>query len=341
MRKNTNQFMLITLFCLLLIIVTGCGGKSPENVLGKLESKLGEMNGYKVVAEMKMLTGQEERSYEVDVWYQKGEEDFYRVVLKNEKEDGGQVILKNAEGVFVLTPALKKSFKFQKDWPENSSQPYLYQSLIKDVVDDKSAEVIPNDDYHVFLTKTNYQNNTNLPLQEVYFDKKTMAPVAVKIMDKDKNVLIEVDFAEIEENPTFSKDDFNRDSILDSKFASESVDAEAVLEDLAVLYPLETLGAELTEKKESAIEDGERVILTFKGEKNFTLVQEHKTVQPTFVENQEVSGDVVNLGHSIGALSDRSLEWNYNGADFYLASEDMTLEELIEVASSIQGQGIK
>src|SRR5690625_5969794 len=52
--------------------------------------------------------------------------DLYRVALTNpEDEKGSQVILKNEDGVFVLTPALDKSFKFQTDWPENSSQPYL------------------------------------------------------------------------------------------------------------------------------------------------------------------------------------------------------------------------
>lgn len=341
MKKNTYQMLAIMIGCLLLLGLAGCGSKSPENVIGKLESKLNGMEGYKVIAEMNMKTGEEERNYEVAVWYQKGQEDFYRVALHSGKEDDGQVILKNEEGVFVLTPALKKSFKFQNDWPESSSQPYLYQSLIKDVITDEAAQVIPHEDYHVFVTQTNYQNNANLPLQEVYFDKKTLAPVAVNIMDEEKNVVIEVKFQEVEENPTFTAEDFNRDSILESQLADESVDGEVQPEDLAILYPLETFGAELTEKKESVLEDRERVILTFKGEKNFTLIQEQQTVQPTFVENQTVTGEVVNLGHSIGAVSEQALEWTYNGADFYLASEDMTVEELIEVASSVQGQGVK
>src|SRR5699024_12095625 len=130
-------------------------------------------SGYKATAEMTMKTGQEERSYEVDVWFKKGQEDFYRVGLENEEEEGGQVILKNNEGVFVLTPALKKSFKFQTDWPENSSQPYLYQSLVSDVLQDEDAEFEATDKEYIFQTKTNYQSNNNLPYQEIHFDKKT------------------------------------------------------------------------------------------------------------------------------------------------------------------------
>lgn len=340
MGKN-KKWILLTLCSLLFIIAAGCGGKSQENVVKKITGKLEEMNGYKVAAEMTMKTGQEERSYAIDVWYKKGQDDFYRVGLENEEEEGGQVILKNDEGVFVLTPALNKSFKFQTDWPENSSQPYLYQSLVNDVITDKEAKFTTSETHYVFLTKTNYQNNTNLPYQEVYFDKKTFTPTLVKVMDKDNNPLIEVTFNHIDMNPTFQKYDFDREAILEDTLADMSVSNMELEKELAVMFPLDTLGAELVEKQEIPLEDGERVIMTFKGDKNFTLIQEKMSVVPTAVQVEEVNGEVVNLGHSIGALANNTIEWNYKGTDFYLASEDMTIEELIEVASSIQGQEIK
>src|SRR5690625_2617942 len=222
MTKN-KQIMLFIFIGLLLLVAGGCGDKSQGKVVKKVEEKLQEINGYKVEAEMTMQTGQEERSYDVHVWFKKGNEDFFRVGLDNDKEEGGQVILKNSEGVFVLTPALNKSFKFQTDWPENSSQPYLYQSLVNDVMSDKDAAFTASETHYVFLTKTNYQNNTNLPYQEVYFDKKEFTPTGVKIMDKDKNVLIEVTFNKIEMNPKFAETDFNRESILEDKLACMSV----------------------------------------------------------------------------------------------------------------------
>ncbi len=342
MTKNRKHFALVFFIGLLSLVVAGCGGKSQESVIKKIEGTLSDMTGYKVEAEMTMKTGQEARSYEVDVWYKRGQEDFYRVGLENEEEEGGQVILKNKEGVFVLTPALKKSFKFQTDWPENSSQPYLYQSLVNDVLIDKEATFTDTESHYVFLTKTNYQNSTNLPYQEVYFDKKSYTPTGVKIMDKDKNVLVEVTFSEIDMNPEFAKNDFDRESILEETFADMSVSTMEQLKELAVMYPLKTLGAELVEKQEVSMDDGERVIMTFKGDRNFTLIQEKIDAIPTSGSMvQEVTGDVVNLGSSVGAITNNTIEWNYNGTDFYLASEDMTMEELIDVASSIEGQEIK
>lgn len=343
MRKNKKRTILFLFFCLLMMIATACGAKSEGKVTKKLQDTLNGLNGYKVDVQMTMKTGEEDRTYDIDVWYKKGQEDFYRVVLQNDGDDeeGGQIILKNDEGVFVLTPALKKSFKFQKDWPDNSSQPYLYQSLVKDVLDDSSATFSVNETHYIYQTKTNYQNKTNLPYQAVYFDKKTYLPTDVKILDENKNVLIDVTFAKFEKNPQFAQEDFNRESILESAFAHVSATSMEEYEEFAVLYPLETLGSELIEKKEVAIEDGERIILTFKGNKNFTLIQEKLSTLPTSLSYEEVSGDVVNLGHSIGAVSDHVIEWNYKGTDFYLASEDLTTEELITVASSIQGKAIK
>ena len=327
-------------FFAVILVVSACGGKSQESVVKKISEKLEDVNGYKVEAQMTMKTGQEERNYEIDVWYKKGENDFYRVGLQNAEEDSGQVILKNEEGVFVLNPALNKSFKFQTDWPDNSSQPYLYQSLVHDVMNDKEAEFSADDDHYIFFTKTNYQNNTNLPYQEVYFDKKNYIPTAVKIMDKDKNPLVVVEFKSMDINPVFQDNDFKQESILQGGKSEESV--AKMMDDLAVMYPTETLGAELVEKEEVELEDGKRVIMTFKGEKNFSLIQEKMTAVPTtagFVE--EVNGDIVNLGYTIGAITNNGIEWSYNGTDFFLASEDMTIEELIEVAVSVQGQEVK
>lgn len=341
MGKMKNGYMLLILLGILLLIVAGCGGgKSQEDVVKKISGKLQEMDGYKVAAEMTMNTGQDERNYDIDIWFKKGKEDFYRVGLENEAEDGSQVILKNDEGVFVLTPALKKSFKFQTDWPENSSQPYLYQSLVNDIIMDKEAKFTASETHYVFVTKTNYQNNTNLPYQEVHFDKKTFIPTAVKIMDKDNKPLIEVTFNHIDVNPAFEKNDFNREAILKETVAGLSV-TNMDQEGLAVLFPLHTFGAELVEKEEISLEDGKRVIMTFKGEQNFTLIQEKNAAVSAASMDEEMTGDMVNLGHSIGAITNNSLEWNYNGTNFYLASDDMTMEQLIEVASSVQGQEIK
>ncbi|RKQ30927.1 LolA family protein [Oceanobacillus halophilus] len=338
--KILNFSLRLMVFGLLIFVLAACGEKSQEDVVGELQKNVEEMTGYKAKAEMLMNTGQEEQKFNIDIWHQ--QEDFYRVALSSETDEkGSQIILKNEEGVFVLTPALEKSFKFQTEWPDNGSQPYLYQSLVEDVIADPEAAFETTEAAYVFKTKTNYQSNNNLPFQEIHFDKESYTPVQVKVLDKDENALVEVKFSSFEMNPTFNEDDFSMDKNMASNDASAPASADGEENVLEVIMPEFTAGAEVMEQREVELENGKRVILTFDGEKNFTLVQEQLEVVSTLSSPQEVEGDIVNLGNTIGALSDNKIEWNYNGVDYTLASDELTRDELIQVAQSVQGKAVK
>jgi len=339
MRKMFGFWIVFVLGMVLLL--SACGEQSQEDVVENLEESLEKLEGYKAEAEMDMKTGQEDQTFSIDVWHKKS--DFYRVSLSNEHDDEeSQIILKNEDGVFVLTPALEKNFKFQSDWPENSSQPYLYQSLINDVITDAEAEFESTDSHYVFRTKTNYQSNNNLPFQEIHFDKKTYTPVLVKVLDNDGNALVEVNFSSFNKEAAFEDDDFTMEKNMAQGSEDTPTSGQATEErPFTVVFPSYMAGAELTEQTEVDLEDGERVILSYAGDKSFTLVQEKMDVQPTLSSPQEVNGDIVNLGHTIGAISENKIEWSSGGMDFLLASDQLTQEELVQIAQSVQNQEVK
>src|SRR5699024_6607278 len=102
MRRKAILLMLIVLG--FTLVLAACGEKSTEKVLSKLEDRLGTHDSDKANAEMKMNTGKEEQNYQIEVWHKK--KDCYRVSLSSvHDEKGRQVILKNDDGVFVLTPS--------------------------------------------------------------------------------------------------------------------------------------------------------------------------------------------------------------------------------------------
>ncbi|KGP71887.1 LolA family protein [Pontibacillus yanchengensis] len=326
----------------LILVLAACGEKSKEDVVKSLDKKLEQMTGYKAQATMSLQTGEEAQKYNIDVWHKK--KDYYRVLLNNEKDQqGSQIILRNEEGVFVLTPALNKSFKFQSDWPENSSQPYLYGSLVADVKKDSDAKFKSTEEYYVFETKTNYQNSKNLPYQEIYFDKKELTPVMVKVLDKDRKPVVEVQFTSFELNPTFNDDAFTTEKNMTSGVLGVPVMANQQEATFTVLYPETTVGnAELEEKKEVDTNNGKRVILTFKGDKSYTLIQESfETLPASASVPVTVEGEPVNLGYTMGAWSNSTLEWSHAGMNFTLASKDLTKEEMIHIAQSVQGTVVK
>ncbi|MDX8046312.1 outer membrane lipoprotein carrier protein LolA [Gracilibacillus sp. S3-1-1] len=331
-----KKYMGILIGILLLIVLAACGEKSKEDVVKKLEENLEKMTAYQSQAVMKLSTGKEDQEYKVEVTHQTP--DYYRVLLKNENdEESSQIILRNDEGVFVLTPALNKSFKFQSEWPANNSQPYLYQSLINDLIEDPDATFTTTEGHYVFETKTSYESNSNLPYQTIYFDKKTYAPVMVKVQDHDKNDLVEVEFTNFEVDPDLPEDTFDMETNMTSSiFGVPVMGQEDVPSQLTVLYPSENLGAELVEETQMDTENGKRVMLSYEGDRHFTVIQETFDVYPTSTISPEtVTGEPVDLGFTVGASSDDTLQWHYQGVNYYIASEHLTKEEMKEVARSM------
>jgi outer membrane lipoprotein-sorting protein len=329
--------LLVITGLLVVFLLAACGSKSKDDVVKELNGKLNDLTGYKVDAKMTLKMGQDSQVYNVEIWHK--DPTFYRVNLKNAEKDQSQMILRNDEGVFVLTPALKKSFKFQSDWPQNSSQAYLYESLIKDIVADKESKFSATKEHYVFETKTRYQNNSMLPIQEIKLNKEDLSPAVVKVMDPDRNALVTVEFSKVKFNASFDDSDFDMKKNMTR--ADLNLPAMADSKDTAftVKYPTADLkDTELVDEKEVKIQNGKRVVLTYEGEKSFTLVQEKVTVKEASTSPTYVDGDLVDLGMTIGAVSEGSITWTANGVDYMIASNNLTKEELVEIARTVQGE---
>ncbi|TFE01978.1 LolA family protein [Jeotgalibacillus salarius] len=330
---------LITVF--LVMLLAACGEKTREEAAKDLMDKVEQTDSYKAKAKMVFKTGETPQEYDVEVWHMKPH--FYRVHLKHAEDKQSQMIIRNDEGVFVLTPALNKSFRFQSDWPSNGSQAYLAESLVKDIQEDKEAVFTEKEGQYVFDTKTRYKHQHMFPLQQVIFDKKTLAPTDVKVKDEEGNVKIELSFSEVDYEASFDKSDFNLEKNMMGAQLEMPVSGDGEeTEDWAVLYPTaEIEGAALTEEKEVKTDNGSRMILTYEGAKSYTIIQEKLDAAPVMLTTSEASGEMADLGFAVGAMTEHSLEWTYNGVSYLLASHDLTQEEMLEVARSVQGSMIK
>ena len=339
MRK---KFLLLITGLMVMFVLAACGSKSQDDVVKELKGKQSDLTSYKVNAKMTLKMGSDSQVYNVEIWHK--DPTFYRVNLKNAEKDQSQMILRNKEGVFVLTPALNKSFRFQSDWPQNSSQAYLYESLIKDIVADKEAKFSSTKDYYIFETKTRYQNNSMLPYQEIKLNKSDLSPAIVKVMDPDRNPLVTVEFSKVKFNADFDKDDFDMKKNMTRAQLNLPAMANGKNKDqsFTIKYPtFELTGTKLLEEKTVKIEDGKRVVLTYDGKKSYTLVQEKVSTKVASANPTLMEGDIVDLGATIGALSDHSLSWSQGGVDYMIASKNLTRDEMVEIAKSVQGDSVK
>ncbi|WLD93662.1 outer membrane lipoprotein carrier protein LolA [Alkalihalobacillus sp. AL-G] len=321
----------LLVMALLILALTACGSKSQKDVVSDLKGMLEEMSGYKAQATMTLQTGEKPLTYNIDVWHKKPS--FYRVSLKNSEKDQSQMILRNSEGVFVLTPALNKSFRFQSEWPENSSQVYLMESLISDIIMDDDRTFKAGENGYVFNTKTNYQNK-NLYQQEITLDKKNLLPTSVKVMDKDLKVLVEVKFTKKKLNAKFDDGAFDMERNMQGALNEVPAMATEKKEFTAVFPEFVPAGTTLFNQVKS--KNGDEVILTYTGDdQSFTIIQRRAEVAPATKMLTMNKGDVVNLGFAFGVLKDKTLTWSFDGVDYYLASNDLSEEQMINVASSM------
>ena len=318
---------------------------------------------------MELVNNEDVYTYDIAVSYKK--DDFYKIELTNVINDHKQVILRNEEGVYIVTPSLNKSFKFQSDWPYNNSQVYLLSSLLDDIVNDENRSFEATDEGYIFTSTVNYPNNDKLVSQKIYFDKDYL-PKKVEVIDTDGNVQIKMGFDKIDLRTEFNDTYFDLNSILDTEVtdegnnntntdvdnesnnentntgnetqepnneANQGTDTEGDTKETAtlddIIYPMYLpVNTYLTSQEKVATEDGERLILTFTGDSSFTLVEEtvsyssRPEIIPTY-------GDVELIGNSLAVINDNSANWFDNGIEYYVVSDVMSTDELLQVVRSI------
>ncbi len=278
--------------------------------------------------------------------------------------------------VYVVTPSLNKSFKFQSDWPYNNSQIYLLQPIVRDIKNDKELLFEDNKDEYILTAKVKYDNDKKLVSQKIYLDKNLNLK-KVEVLDKKNNVKMRMTVLDYSLKENFDDNYFKfnesyEDKIDESQSNNQQVknnnqnktnsqqedgnnqdasnnkteqknsepnnqeQSQSKIED--IVYPMYLpLNTYLSSQDKVSTESGERVIMTFSGEKPFLLVQETAKMNNT---TDFVNGDPYLIQDTIGAVTDYSVSWIDNGVEYNVMSDTMKIDELISVAESITTKAI-
>jgi outer membrane lipoprotein-sorting protein len=317
-----------------MITIAACGAPSKEDVMKKLSGKWNDTKGYELQATMEIKTGSEPRIYDVTVWHTKPT--FYRVHVTQDGNEDSQMIVRNEEGVFVVAPALGKTYKFQSVWPAQNSQAYLIGTLSDDIKADKNATMTEKDKMYIFETATRNNHKKVLPTQQIHIDKKTLLPSYVSILDENKEEKIRITFKKI----TLGTERKASDYAVEMQDTNTAPVKEPTKTDdktgFLTYYPTVNWGdgVKLLVEESVKTENGTRSFMTFGGDKQFIIVQE-PAKRPDNEMHVSIEGDPVDLGFTVAALTDKSIRWESNGIAFFIASQTLTTDELIEVASSM------
>ncbi len=310
----------------ILLCLVGCS-TNESNVVEELENKINGLNAYNMVGTLEIYRNEDKFTYDVESSYSKN--DLYKVTLANKNNNHEQIILKNGDGVFVLTPSLNKSFKFQSEWPYNNSQIYLLQPIVTDLSNDKNAKIENTNNGYTITSKVNYTNEKDFKNQKVYLDNDKNIKM-VEVLDSNGNVRMKLTITNIDYSPTFNDDYFDSTKYVREEEKTEET-TTAKLED--IVYPLYIpTDTYLTNQDKISTENGERVILTFSGEEPFTVIQE--TLNESSAVNY-IYGDPYLILDTVGSITDSSVSWISNGIEYSVISDSMPVNEIITVAQSI------
>lgn len=324
----------IILMFISIVLLTGCGKVDEESLIEDFKNDVESAKSYYTMSKMELYNGDDTFEYKIEVSYL--DDDYFKVDMINTLSNHEQVILRNNDEVYVVTPSLNKSYKFVSDWPYNSSQSYILTSLVRDIDNSSEVEFAEIEDGYTLKVDVEYPNNQYLDYEVLYFDKdKNLSRVVV--YDTEDIISIKVDFEKIDYKPNLSESDFDVNKLVDENCCGEVDSNESeetsILDD--IVYPLYVpANTYLNGKETISTEDGERVILTFNGDKNFVLIEEVSNINEEF-EIIPVYGDPLMLTNTIGALSSNSLSWSVGNIDYYLASNDLSTSEITSIADSL------
>lgn len=306
--------------------------KFKDSSLDKTIEKVKAYDQYTLSCNMEMVENDELKSYLVNVSYLNSDnQEFYKVELYDKSLNQSQIIIKNADGVFVLTPTLNQIFKFQSEWPNNSPKPYIYQSLLE-LLENGEVEKI-KDGYQV-LADVTYPNDNRIVKQEMIFNKD-LAPQQVTVLDSEDSEIITAEFTEFKVDTSLEADDFNEKSVLESS-ATEYSSASSELP----LYPIALMGSTLDSEQVSTIEGMTNHILKFTGEKNFTVIETPIEANDEIVV-ETIEGEPIDLVDGVAFYNEGQLMMMKSGVLCTIYSNDLNKDEMVSVITSMQTSSLK
>ena len=301
-----------------LFFLAGCSTNMEKKVIKEFKDNVNSSKSYSMAGTLEIINADDKFDYDIAVSYKKG--DYYKVVLTNQTSGHEQIILKNKDGVYVVTPSLNKSFKFQSSWPENSSQTYILSSVLNDLIGTEDKKYTEENNFYVLTSSVNYPNNNKLSYQKLYFDKEINLK-KIEVFDNSDTKCIIFNINSIDYKAALDDDYFDLSKVVDGNTTEESSETSSFNDILYPLYiPKDTY---LTAKETINTDNGNRAILTFGGAKDFVLVEEASNTRNEF-EVIPIYGEPLMMNGTIGALSGN-----------YLAGSSLTNEELLSVANSI------
>ncbi|MDE7213813.1 MAG: hypothetical protein K2N42_04470 [Anaeroplasmataceae bacterium] len=308
------------LILLSLLVLVGCKNKNNIDEVTRVTNYLSGLSSYSLTSKMTIQRPDKNVSVNVAVDYLSPS--YYKVSFKGDNE---QLIIKNDTGVYVITPSLNKEFRFDSNWPLNSSHAYLLEAINKDIKADAEATGSQDGTDIVIECKIMHKTNQKLNKMKYTCDANFKPKKTVFLNDKNEECIV-VDFDTFTPNSNLGKDNFNEKKYLGVQ--EEKPNEEETSLTLTAGYVVE--GSQLA----SSSKKDDTTILCYSGESAYTII-----VSLVEVTDEVVAIDTYDsvefLECGLGFINENTMKFYNGNYEITIFSNQLTVDDYINVANSI------
>lgn len=313
-------------------LVAGCGAPTAKSMTSKLQSEVQTLDqqNYKSTAMMTVQMDNTSQTYYVETLYEAP--NTYRISLGDGSKNVNQIIVRNQNGMFIVSPTLQKVFRFNGNWAQNQGHIYLYDQILQQILASKEVSVSKSGNNLAFTMPVQSANDV-VKTERVELNAGSLQPSQVVLYDKNRKAVVTINFTNFQTGVKFSSAEFDPHKLASASGTAKTTTATA--SPIGYVEPNVTFNGKLSVLQPQS---SDATLLRYQGNKGFTLDEWRPNPGVDGVAN----GQLVDM-YGVPALyfpgsKAQQMVWVNNGVEFALTSSDLSLSEMEQVAMSTLSQ---
>lgn len=201
-KKNKPIILILITIILIFLIIFAYkkifSGNNIDRTSEGITNYILNISSYKAKVEITIESNKNRNRYIINQEYAK-DNDVYKHVVEEPENIKGLTVIYNGDILRVENTRLNLNEIYEKYEYVSENSLCLY-NFIEDYKNSKDSEVKETENQIIMTTKTRNDNNKYMMYKTLYIDKQSLKPTKMEIKDINQNVLVYIEYNEIEIN---------------------------------------------------------------------------------------------------------------------------------------------
>ena len=328
--KQRRMVMVIVLLAV-GVIVTGCN-PSTTTISSQIATVQKQLVSYQTQAEMTIRHGDAIEKAYVATWYKSPGQ--YRIALFDGEHHLTQTVVRNENGVYLLTPNDRIRYRMLGDFRQGQAQWYLYDALLAQLMTISKWQVVHQKTTLLFQLPV-IPSNPIVKTQSIQLVKKTYAPQEVVFYDQNKVPVIAMHYTRFTANNNIANAVFQPTLNVSGRPlkspAMRFTGMQGGIYEPTVLPYHDYLSEET--------EQGNRIFLRYNGSQPFIIVEQAPSDLHLDLGRGTIGSILAIPVFQVGHGKDQAYYWTNNGLAFALiglTQHNMAIEVIHSLLSNVE-----